>query len=209
MVSRMLLSCLGGALLLSGGCVGIERSYPDKRYFVITLTQKVAPANPPSTNTSGVLLVSNLRVSPRYDGKSFVYRRSEANFESDYYNQFLISPGAILTEEVRKALAAAEIFQAVIDRGSQLDPTHRLEGAINALYGDFRGGAPPKAVLEIEFFLTRASAASTDILLQRQYRASIPVDSGSAEALVRAWSQGLDEILLALIADLRKAIERL
>jgi cholesterol transport system auxiliary component len=206
MAVRLLLSCVGGALLLSGGCIGIERSYPDRRYFVITSGRNITPANPGSTNARGVLLVSNLRVSPRYDGKSFVYRRSEANFESDFYNQFLASPGAILTEEVRKGLAVAAIFKAVIGRGSQLEATHLLEGAVNALYGDFRDGGPPQAVLEMEFFLTRESAGSSDILLQRQYRASIPVNGGSAEALVRGWSQGLDEILAALVVDLKAAL---
>jgi ABC-type uncharacterized transport system auxiliary subunit len=204
MAARLFLWCVGSVLLLSAGCVSIERSYPDIRYFVITSSAKTTSANPPGANAGGVLLVSNLRVSPRYNGKSFVYRRSEANFEWDFYNQFLASPGAILTEEVRKSLSAAQIFEAVIDRGSRLDSTHVLEGAVNALYGDFRGDGPPKAVLEIEFFLTRESAGNPDILLHRPYRASIPVNGASAEALVRGWSQALDQILLALIADLKK-----
>jgi uncharacterized lipoprotein YmbA len=206
MSARALLWCLGSALLLSGGCVSIEKNYPDIRYFVITSSDKTASSNPASANASRVLLVSNLRVSPRYSGKSFVYRRSEANFESDFYNQFLASPGAILTEEVRKSLAAAEIFEAVIGSGSRLDSTHVLEGAVNALYGDFRGDGPPKAVLEIEFFLTRESAGNPDIFLQRPYRASIPVSGGSAEALVRGWSRGLDEIMAALVVDLKAAL---
>jgi ABC-type uncharacterized transport system auxiliary subunit len=197
---------MGGALLLAAGCLGVERSYPDKRYFVVAAADKIGSANPSANNPNGVLLVASLRVSPRYEGKSFVYRRSESSFESDFYNQFLVSPGAIFTEEVRKGLAAAGVFQAVIGGASQLEPTYVLEGSVNALYGDFRDTGSPKAVLEMEFFLTRDAAAKADIVTHRRYSRSAPVNSGSAEALARGWSQALDEILAALVADLKAAL---
>ena len=206
MAMRIVSFCMGGAMLLSAGCIGVERSYPDKRYFVVGAADKIGAANPGVKNPKGVLLVDNLRVSPRYEGRSFVYRRSESNFESDFYNQFLVYPGAILTEEVRKGLAAAAMFQAVIGGASQLAPTHILEGSVNALYGDFRDAGSPKAVLEMEFFLTRDSPANADIVVHRRYSKSVPVKGGSAEALVRGWSQALEEILAGLVADLHAAL---
>lgn len=205
MAMRIVSFCMGGAMLLSAGCVGVERSYPDKRYFVIAAAENIGAANPGVEDPKGVLLVYNLRVSPRYEGRSFVYRRSESSFESDFYNQFLVYPGAILTEEVRKGLAAAGMFQAVIGGASQLAPTHILEGSVNALYGDFRDAGSPKAVLEMEFFLTRDTPANADIVVHRRYSKSVPVNGGSAEALVRGWSQALNEILAGLVADLEAA----
>lgn len=199
---RFVSFCLGGALLLSAGCIGLERGYPDKRYFVVAATDKIGAANTDVANPRGVLLVTNLRVSPRYEGRSFVYRRSESSFEADFYNQFLISPGAIFTEEVRRGVAAAGLFQAVIGGASQLEPSQILEGSINALYGDFRDTGSPKAVLEMEFFLSADSASKADIVAHRRYLKSMPVKGSSAEALVRGWSQALDEILGALVADL-------
>lgn len=192
----------GSALLLFAGCVGVERSYPDKRYFVLAAAEKGSAANPSVNARKGVLLVANLRVSPRYEGKSFVYRRSESNFEVDFYNQFLVSPGAILTEEVRKGLARAEVFQTVIGGGSQLESTHVLEGSVNALHGDFRDAGSPKAVLEVEFFLTRDSAMKADIVTQRRYLKTVPVNGRSPEALVQGWNRALEEILATLVADL-------
>lgn len=192
----------GSALLLFAGCIGVERSYPDKRYFVLAAAESGGGANPSLNARTGVLLVANLRVSPRYEGKSFVYRRSESNFEADFYNQFLVTPGAILTEEVRKGLARAQVFQTVIGGGSQLEPTHVLEGSVNALHGDFRDAGSPKAVLEMEFFLTRESALKADIVTQRRYLKIVPVNGRSPEALVQGWNRALEEILAALIADL-------
>lgn len=191
-------------LLLSAalaGCVSLEKPYPDKRYFAIEGPRGETPANPAARG--GVLLVSSLRVSPRYESKSFVYRRSEANFESDFYNQFLVSPGAMLTEEIRRGLAQAQTVQYIVGTSSQLEPTHVLEGTVDAFYGDFRDMSAPKAVLEMEFFLTKESPTRAEILTRRRYTKAVALNGRSAEALVQGWNQALQEILAALAADLK------
>jgi uncharacterized lipoprotein YmbA len=186
--------------LVVNGCVNLEKNYPDKRYFVLETNHRQGQEKP---KAGVVLLVSSLRVSPRYDGRSFVYRLSDVNFESDFYNQFLVSPGALLTEEVRRAVREAEIAEYVVGTASQLEPTHVLEGTVEALYGDFRDGSAPRAVLEMEFFLSKDSATKAEIVSRRRYRKSIVVNGNSAEALVKGWNLALDEILTALAADLR------
>ena len=183
-----------------GGCVSLERAYPDRRYFVIAAPRAAASPNPAA---SGVLLVTSLRVSPRYESKSLIYRRSESGFESDYYNQFLVSPGAMLTEDTRLGLADAQAAQYVVGTSSQLEPTHVLEGTVDAFYGDFRETSAPKAVLEMEFFLSKESPTKAEILMRKRYAKAIPVNGRSAEALVKGWDQALSEIITALAADLK------
>jgi cholesterol transport system auxiliary component len=183
-----------------GGCVSLERAYPDRRYFVIEAPRGAAS---PNLAASGVLLVTSLRVSPRYESKSLIYRRSDSGFESDYYNQFLVSPGAMLTEDIRRGLADAQASQYVVGTSSQLDPTHVLEGTVDAFYGDFRDTSAPKAVLEMEFFLSKESPARAEILMRKRYAKAIPVNGRSAEALVKGWDQALGEIITALAADLK------
>ncbi|MBM4259930.1 MAG: hypothetical protein FJ145_00640 [Deltaproteobacteria bacterium] len=199
MKSRIVLSVVALATLLSG-CVSVEKSYPDKRFFVLEIPRREAQASAPS---SGVLMVAPLRVSPRYEGRSFVYRRSEASFESDFYNQFLVSPGPLLTEEVRRELSQAQVAQYVVSASSQAEPTLVLEGTIDALYGDFRDINAPKAVLEMEFFLAKESPAKADIVLRRRYTKSIAVSGRTPEALVRGWNDALSEIVVGLAADLK------
>jgi uncharacterized lipoprotein YmbA len=195
------LACWAMALwLIVGGCVSLEKSYPDKRYFVLEIDRREGSEN---SKAGVVLLVSSLRVSPRYDGRSFIYRLSDANFESDFYNQFLVSPGALITEEVRRAVSQAGITEHVVGTASQLEPTHVLEGTVEALYGDFRDRSAPRAVLEMEFFLSKDSATKAEIIARRRYHKSVIVNGGSAEALVRGWNVALNEILTALAADLR------
>jgi cholesterol transport system auxiliary component len=187
-------------LSLCAACVGIERSYPDKRYFVLEVSANPSSANPTANET---LEVSNIRVSPRYADRSFVYRTSEAGYESDFYNQFLIAPASLITEEVRKGLIETQTFKHVIGAASQSQPNYVLEGAVNALYGDFRNADSPRAVLEMEFFLTSEIPAKPGILLQKRYAKSIPLSSRTPEALVKGWNQSLEEILTSLAADLK------
>lgn len=182
------------------GCVSVEKSYPDKRFFVLEITRGETQG---VAAPSGVLMISPLRISPRYEGKSFVYRRSDANFETDFYNQFLVSPGPLLTEEIRRALSRAQVTQYVVGASSQAEPTLVLEGTVDALYGDFRDLSAPRAVLEMEFFLAKESPTKAELVARRRYSQSVAVKGRTPEALVKGWNDGLNEIVAALAADLK------
>jgi cholesterol transport system auxiliary component len=193
---------VAGLLLfvLFAGCVSLERSYPEKRYFVVELSENAQRSKSVGEKT---LLVSGLRISPRYADKSFVYRTSESGYEADFYNQFLVSPDIMLGEELRKGLAASPAFKYVVGSASPLQPNYVLEGSVNALYGDFRNLDKPFAVIEIEFFLHNENSANPGIVLQKRYMKTVPLSGRSPEALVKGWSQALGSIL----ADLNKDLE--
>ena len=182
------------------GCVTLERSYPEKRYFVLEVSQSATPVNPAGDR---ILLVSNLRVSPRYADRSFVYRISEAGYETDFYNQFLTATDSMIGEEVRRGLAASRVFKYVVGPSNQLQANYVLEGSVNALYGDFRNLNAPAAVLEIEFFLHNEDAANPGIVMQKRYVKSVPLNERTPEALVKGWNDALNEIVAALVADLK------
>jgi cholesterol transport system auxiliary component len=194
--------CVLALLALCAACVGIERSYPDRRYYVLEVPAKANSSNPTASET---LEVSNIRVSPRYADRSFVYRTSESGYESDFYNQFLVAPASLITEEVRKGLIETQNFKHVIGSANQSQPSYVLEGTVNALYGDFRNVDSPRAVLEMEFFLSSEIPAKPGILMQKRYAKSIPLTGRSPEALVKGWNQALEEILISLAADLKAA----
>ena len=191
--------------LFFSGCVSLDRSYPDKHYFVLEVNRDGKPSN---QTANGILEVSDIRISPRYEGQSFVYRISDASYESDFYNQFLIAPAALVTEEVRKGLTQSRIFEYVINSSSQLQPTHRLDGIVNALYGDFRNISASRAVLEIEFFLSKQLPTGTEIVMNKRYSKAVPLSGRSPDALVKGWDEALDGILTSLIADLKSANSR-
>jgi cholesterol transport system auxiliary component len=191
--------------LFFSGCVSLDRSYPDKHYFVLEVNRDGKPSD---QTANGILEVSDIRISPRYEGPSFVYRISEVSYESDFYNQFLIAPAALLTEEVRRGLAQSRTFEYVVNSSSQLQATHRLDGIVNALYGDFRNIAASRAVLEIEFFLSKQLPTGTEIVMNKRYSKAVPLSGRSPDALVKGWDEALDGILTSLIADLKSANSR-
>lgn len=204
-MKRSLHQTIRALLLLSlscSSCVTLERSYPEKRYFVLDAAERVAAANPVGDR---ILMVANLRVSPRYADKSFVYRISEAGYETDFYHQFLIATDVMIGEEVRRGLAASRVFKYVVGPSNQLQPNIVLEGSVNALYGDFRNLNAPAAILEMEFFLHNEDTGNPGIVMHKRYPKSVAINGRSAEALVKGWNDALNEIVAALIADLRAA----
>jgi cholesterol transport system auxiliary component len=186
-------------VLFCSGCVSLERSSPERHYFVIELPQSAALSQ---TTSALVLSVGNMRISPRYADRSFVYRTSDTSFESDFYNQFLASPDTMISEELRKGLAASRQFKYVLGPADAQQPDYVLEGSVNALYGDFRKPGQPAAVLELEFFLYNDNANNSGLVAQKRYLKAMPMNERSPEALVKGWDEALQEIIAALAADL-------
>ena len=184
---------------LGSGCVSLERSYPEKRYYVLEVR---TPETTSGAVRDEILQVSPLRISPRYQDRSFVYRISDAGFESDFYNQFIAPPAGLISEEIRKGLINTQLFKYVISASNSQAPSYVLEGTVNGIYGDFTNLNAPAAVIDLEFFLTSDLPAKPGILMQKRYVRSVPVSSRSPEALVKSWDRALEEILTALTADL-------
>ena len=201
-ISPLLRHAIVVLVIFCSGCVSLEQKYPDKRYFVIEI-HNAGHASPAQGDR--VLLVSNLHISPRYAGTGFVYRTSETAYESDFYNQFLSSPGTMISEEVRKGLAAASAFRYIVGPATELTAKYVLEGSVNALYGDFRNLNAPAAVLEIEFFLRKENSSNPGIELHKRYEKSVAIGQRTPEALARGWDQALQEIVANLVEDLDKA----
>lgn len=203
MKSFTTLSAAAALLAMLGGCVSLERlerSYPEKRFYVL---EARAPAPTGGAVHDEILQVSTLRISPRYQDRSFVYRISDSGFEADFYNQFVAPPAGLISEEIRKSLIGAQLFKYVIGASNSQPPSYVLEGAVNGIYGDFRKLNAPAAIMDLEFFLISDLPAKPGILLQKRYVKSVPVSSRSPEALVKSWDLALEAILTALIEDLR------
>jgi cholesterol transport system auxiliary component len=187
------------AVTVLNGCAP-KKSYPERRYYVFDISRPEEAFSPPH---DAVLSVRRFRVSPRYEGKGFVYRDGDLSYQSDFYNEFLISPGSLLTEEVRQWLVSSDLFQHVVDSSSHMEAAYFLEGNVTALYGDYREVASPTAVLDIQFFLINDVSARSEVVFQKEYREAVSLDGPSAKALVNGWNTALRQILTALEQDLR------
>ena len=184
--------CLSAGILallpLIAGCLNLEKSFPEKRYFILDVPRH---GNPHLRGEGAVLRVRKFHVSPRYREKGLVYRKGDLSYESDFYNRFFILP-------------SSGLFQYVVSTASHLETTHVLEGVVNALFGDYSGQRPPKAVLEIQFFLIKDVSARSKIVFQKKYRKEVVIQESSPESLVKGWNEALRQILTDLEENLRQ-----
>ena len=192
-----------GLLVLSfflTGCFNFNKNYPEKHFFVLSAKRSEEISLPKS---DAVLRISRFRVSPGFEGKSFVYRKGNSNYTSDFYNEFFISPAPMITEEVRKWLTGSGLFHYVIRSSSPVEPTMELEGIISALYGDYRNTEAPRAVLEIQFFLVRNGPSQPVIVFQKTYHEETLIKGNSPDFLVEGWNLAMEHILTQLETNLK------
>jgi len=186
--------------LLLAGCLTLRRQFPEKRYYLLEVSRR-GEAPPPSAGA--VLEIRRFRVSPPYDRKGFVYRRENARIESDFYNEFFVEPDSLLTEQTRLWIAESGLFANVVDSSSNAEAGYVLEGRANALYADYSRASTPKAVLRIQFFLSKERGGESSIVFHKDYAREIPAKGDAPHALVLGWDEALGQILTELENDLR------
>lgn len=184
-------------ILLSGsGCFDFSKKTLRKRLYSIRLdTSSIQKAE---SRIPGILKIRRFSISPVFAGRSFVYHRGHGEYESDYYNEFIVSPDLNLVGVMENWLDAAEIFTRVISPSSQLQANYILEGSIYSLYGDY-SKSDPFAVLEIKFLLI--TDESTPVF-EKKYRVAEKMKDSNSQDLVAGYHQALEKILTHFQKDL-------
>jgi len=205
-MTRRIFSCLRVSiyvwLAILSGC-GSRQAYNKKYYIFNTIRQTESI----KTEEDGMLEVRHFTIDSAFNGKGLVYRIDELEYESDFYNEFLVSPSAMITEKARTWLSESGLFKRVLDPGSQIDPTHIIEGNITGFYGNFRDKAAPTAVMEMRIFLLKVNPGiEPTFVFGKTYKSYIGVGSKSPEGLVKALGRCLEEILTTLEKDLAENI---
>jgi cholesterol transport system auxiliary component len=192
------------ALVLAALCSGcVSRHSYAKHRFVLEATRPAPPARQPH---DVVLAVRDFAIDPVYEGRGLIYRKGESEYESDFYNEFVIAPHVLLSGQTRNWLSRSGLFRTVLEPGSLVEPTHVLEGNVLTLYGDFRNRNLPRAVMQIRIFLIGGTRAQPQVVFTRDYQASHEAQAPTAGALVAAFDHCLEQILSALEEDFGKAL---
>jgi ABC-type uncharacterized transport system auxiliary subunit len=192
------LVCIG---LSAGGCA-TGASHQERHYIL----EAARPGEPVHPVVDGSLEVHRFSVDAAFATSNLVYRINQFEYEADYYRQFLIAPGTMITERTRDWLADSGLFTRVLPVGSRIAPDYTLEGNVTALYGDFSNESAPVAVIELRLFLLDNADGTEKVVFAETYRAATPVGEKTAEIFVAALNRSLAEILVRLEADLQKAL---
>lgn len=184
--------------LTLGGCLNLSKSYPEKRSFVLDVG---SDHQPPAAAASAVLRISRFRVSPMFAGRAMVYRVGELQYDNDFYNEWLVPPSVLLTQQVQGWLSKSNRFRYVLTGMNHVEPTHVLEATVTEFYGDYRSSGSPQAVLGVEMMLIDDRKDET-ILFRRSYRQEVPLAGRAPDALAAGLSQAVRQVLVDFDRDL-------
>ena len=189
-------------LAMLSGC-GSRQAY-NKKYYVLSSIRQTESIK---DEKDSILEVRHFTIDSAFSSKGLVYRIGEFEYESDFYNELLVSPSTMITEKTRTWLSESGLCKRVLDPGSQIDPTHIIEANITGFYGNFRDKSSPTAVMEMRSFLLKENLGKDpSFIYGKTYKSLTGVDSKNPEGLVDALSQCLEEILTNLEKDLTEKL---
>ena len=193
---RVLLPTL---IVFLAGCGLATRPATVKQTYLLAPQMPAAAAKPVHAVT---LKVGSIAVGTPFRGRSFVYREEELRYESDFYNEFFVSPSAMLTADVGTWLAASGIFREVLPSSANVDGDFVLEGLVSEIYGDYRDAGKPAAIMSAKFFLIDNRGINGVPIWQIELKQRAAMTSRSPDALAAAYSKAWT----AMLADLAREL---
>lgn len=190
------------ALLVMTAVAGCQltRPAPVKRTFLLEPPLPAAVAGAPKAAS---LRVGTVSVAAPFRDRAFVYRTDALSYESDFYNEFFVSPASMVSEATVKALNASGVFARVLPGSAAADDgDYVLEGFVSSLYGDAR--KPIAAEVAISWYLSR-TAFPGKVVWSREYRERVPLTETTPDALASGLNSALGNVLAALARDLDAA----
>jgi ABC-type uncharacterized transport system auxiliary subunit len=214
----LLIAALISSVFLTG-CINlnVKGKTPQQHYSLSVEMPDLGttPQNAPQKNISKklrrsiktkykthILEIYPPQIAPQFAGSIFIYRTSEINYTSDYYNTFLGFPSDQIQQNGIKYIQASKIFKYAADDVSPLKADYALKTNIKELYADYRNTKIPQAVISIQYVLINNTKDQPTIAFNKTFTESIPLTEKSSQALVDGWNQGLQKILDQLIANL-------
>ena len=197
--SPVTFGCLILIALTAAGCLNLNKSYPEKRLFVLDVG---TPQQETPSNSAIVLKINKFLVSPLFTGRAMVYRVADLQYESDFYDEWFIAPGALVTQQFHEWLSRTGRFRFVLLGTNHIEPTHRLQGSVAEFYGDYRLAESPKAIFGIEL-LFFDGLHEGQAIFRRTYHEEVPLADRSPDAL----AAGLTQAVRLVLIDLERELE--
>jgi cholesterol transport system auxiliary component len=189
------------ALVLSLQACTVNPPSPVKHSYLLEVNRAPSAEAPVHR---GTLFVAVFRVAEPFAGKGMVYRFDEYRYESDFYNEFFVAPRDIVTQRVFQWLQSARLFDSTRPAaGGGRRGAVQLDGLVTEMYGDLRDAQQPRAVLAVQFYVTRDARPGNEVLFAQQLSQSVPIQDASPNSLAAGLSQALQAILAELEKQLR------
>jgi Uncharacterized protein conserved in bacteria len=198
MSARCLALTMCAALTVTACAIG--KPIPQATTYVVEPpTEKNHPV---ATRRPQTLRMGNVRVAAAYAGNPLVYRLDDVRYVSDPYHAFIAEPGAMLGNQMAQWLDHAGLFESVAQPGSGRPATFVLEATVTELYGDFRRGSSPAAVLVVQFVLIDPAGSRPRLVNEQTIASRVDLPQASPDELVRGYGKALAEVLAQFVRTL-------
>jgi uncharacterized lipoprotein YmbA len=198
---RVRSAILCSALALSA--CSLSRPAPDAALYGLEPTRGSVQAG----HERQALRIANVRVSRSFAGSELVYRLDDVRFAQDSYNRFIAPPAPMLGAVIAEWLARSGPF-SIVQAGTAVSAPFVLEATFVELYGDFRAGRTPEAVVTARFSIVDISSSSPQVVFDKTISRRIPIARSTAPQLVRGYDVALGEILTELSSDMLQTVAR-
>jgi uncharacterized lipoprotein YmbA len=189
------------AALIVAAC-SIGKPIPEATTYIV----EPEPPSPIATaRRAESMRMGDVRVAAAFSGNELVYRMDDVQYVSDPYHAFIADPASMLGNRMASWLNSAGPFKAVAQPGSaqsSKSAPYVLEATVTELYGDFRPGVPPTAVMTIQFALVDITSTRAVTAYESTIGRRVQIVQALPDALMRGYGKALTEILSQLGAEL-------
>jgi cholesterol transport system auxiliary component len=180
---------LGGVAALGGCSLLPQAPYVQKRDWPLAVRRDAAL---PPRRGGRILLVRNMQAAPGLEQRGLQWLQRDGSLHVDFYEQWAVPPAEAVADDLRRWLADAGLFGAVVAAGSRLNADFVLEGEVNTFMADLRTGTA-RASLAIVLYDQRPNP--TRLLLQKTESAEVKLAGTDAPALAEGMKAALVEVL--------------
>jgi ABC-type uncharacterized transport system auxiliary subunit len=188
-------------------CTGCAATKPVHYYTIQPAIQPaVQPASPPANSgmpEGPILLVGEIATpAALQDGR--IHYRIGANETGAYeYHRWVVRPGSMVRNSLKRALRASGKYQRVLDAGSSASGDYLMRGNLEE-FGEVDNASVQTVIsLQVELVDTKTHRNVWDHLFERQE----PVSSKTVGDVVQSLDRNLQHVVSDAAAEIDKFLE--
>lgn len=186
-------------LILCIGLTGcISSKYVEQKQYMLDVGK---PTSGHKINKQSSLCINHVATTAPFDQLNFLYRISEYQYLTDYYNGFLVPPAEQLEATLTDYVKNSSKFTI---QSNALSASNILRVQLSEFYADYRDNKNPKAIINMRFVLTRPG--DNKIILDKTFTQKTALQTKNTGGLLEAWNIGLQNILTNATKALNQCI---
>jgi ABC-type uncharacterized transport system auxiliary subunit len=137
------------------------------------------------------------------DVRGLQWLQNDGSVHIDFYEQWAVQPAQAAEDGLRRWLADAGLFSAVVAPGSRLNVDFNLEGELNTFVADLKTGV---ARVALALVLMDQRPTPIKVLLQKTESAEVRLTGSEPPAIADGMKAALAEVLRQSEADVAAAV---